>query len=105
MTSGPSVISAADAVEILRLHAAELRALGIEHAAVFGSVARGEARLGSDLDILVKLDSSLRLDAFGYAGLKRHVSELFSVEVDVVNAAALKEPVARTALQDAIYAF
>jgi hypothetical protein len=33
----------------LRAHERELRRLGASHAAVFGSVARGDARAGSDI--------------------------------------------------------
>jgi predicted nucleotidyltransferase len=35
----------------LRRHEAELRRLGIEHLYLFGSVARGEAREDSDVDL------------------------------------------------------
>ena len=34
----------------LRAHEAELRQLGIEHLYLFGSTARGEARVDSDID-------------------------------------------------------
>ena len=45
------------AISILQQHADALRARGIQHAALFGSVARGEASLESDLDILIELES------------------------------------------------
>jgi hypothetical protein len=41
----------------------------VRHAALFGSVARDEARADSDLDILIELDPALKIDAFEYAGL------------------------------------
>ena len=40
-------------LETLRAHETELRGLGVAHAAVFGSVARGEERAESDIDVLV----------------------------------------------------
>ena len=47
-----------DAVpEKRRTHERELRLFGVSHAAVFGSVARGEAKAESDTDVLVELDS------------------------------------------------
>ena len=46
---------------------------GITWLAVFGSVARGEARLDSDVDVLVKFKPNLRL---GYIGLERIADEL-----------------------------
>lgn len=40
--------------EIIGRLEAELRALGVSRLAVFGSIARGEARPDSDVDILVQ---------------------------------------------------
>ncbi|MGZ8388501.1 MAG: nucleotidyltransferase family protein [Rhodoplanes sp.] len=82
-----------------------LRARGIRHAALFGSVARGEARSTSDVDVLIELDPALKLDVFAYAGLKRFVAELFDGPVDVVNKAALKPYLRRPVAADAVYAF
>jgi predicted nucleotidyltransferase len=47
-------------LEALKAHEAELRQLGVRHAAVFGSVARGQARPQSDIDVLVDLDPTSR---------------------------------------------
>jgi predicted nucleotidyltransferase len=43
-------------LDTLRAHETDLRQLGVAHAAVFGSVARGDAGAGSDIDVLVDLD-------------------------------------------------
>jgi predicted nucleotidyltransferase len=45
-----------DVLHTLRMHRDALRRLGVSHAAVFGSVARGESGGESDLDLLVDLD-------------------------------------------------
>ena len=58
------------AIKILRGHADALRARGVQHAALFGTVARGEAKTSSDLDIMIELDPGMRLDLFSYAGLR-----------------------------------
>lgn len=94
-----------DAIAVLRQHADALRARGVRHAALFGSVARGEAGPLSDLDILIELAPDAKLDAFAYAGLKRYIADLFSGPVDVVNRDALKPYLRRPAASDAIYAF
>ena len=51
-----------NAIEILQQNQDALRARGIRHAALFGSVARGEARSTSDVDVLIELDPALKLD-------------------------------------------
>ena len=94
-----------DAIKVLRRHQDDLRARGIIHAALFGSVARGEAGPNSDLDVLIEFDPELNLDIFAYAGLKRYVAELFSGRVDVVNKEALKPHLRQPVSADAVYAF
>ena len=94
-----------DAVIALREHEDELRARGVRRAAIFGSVARNESRAGSDVDVLVELDPESALDVFSYAALKQYIAGLFTVEVDVVNRAALKPQLRGPADRDAVYAF
>ena len=66
------------ALDILRTNEAELRRRGVLHAALFGSVARGEARADSD---------------FG---------DLFPIQVDAVCRDALMDRVCTHADRDAI---
>jgi predicted nucleotidyltransferase len=40
----------------------DLRARGVVHAALFGSVARGEERPDSDIDIMVKIAPDSHMD-------------------------------------------
>ena len=94
-----------EAIEILQRNQDALRACGIQHAALFGSVARGEAHRTSDVDVLIELDPAMKLDMFAYAGLKRFVAELFEGSIDVVNKDALKPHLRRSVADDAIYAF
>ena len=99
------MISRDDALRILRQHKAELRARGILRAAIFGSVSRGQARVDSDIDVLIEIDRLARRTVFEVVGIKRAVAELFPGRVDVVNAAALKPGIDRSVKRDAIYAF
>jgi uncharacterized protein len=94
-----------EAIAVLVARREDLRARGVRHAALFGSVARGEARPDSDLDIMIELDPEARIDAFEYAGLKMFIEGLFSEPVDIVNRHALKSHLRPFVLGDAIYAF
>ena len=93
------------AVATLRAHEAELRRRGVAHAALFGSVARGEATGGSDIDILVELAPDAEIDLFGYVGITHYLADLFPVRVDVSNRSTLKPHVRPGAERDAVYAF
>ena len=94
-----------DALAILQKNAAALRARGIRHAALFGSLARDEARPDSDIDIMIELAPGASLDIFAYVELKDFVASLFPGPVDVVNKDALKPHVGPAATADSIYAF
>jgi uncharacterized protein len=65
------------------------------HAAVFGSVARGEARADSDIDVLVELDDALPMAS----------SRMQGPFGDVVNRRTLKPLLRGNILHDAIDAF
>jgi uncharacterized protein len=91
-----------DAVATLRRYEGALRARGIRHAAVFGSVARGDNRPDSDLDILVEFEP----EAEGsYMRLKDYIAGLFEGPVDVIDREALKPHLRTPSARDAVYAF
>ena len=92
-------------LDTLRTHESELRRLGVSHAAVFGSVARGEARVDSDIDVLVELDRDRPLGIFEYARLKLYISEILNGAGDVVNRRTLKPLLRDSILRDAVHAF
>ena len=92
-------------LDTLRAHENELRRLGVSHAAVFGSVARGEARSDSDVDVLVELDRDRPMGIFEYARLKLYVNEILNGAGDVVNRRTLKPLLRDSVLRDAIHAF
>jgi predicted nucleotidyltransferase len=92
------------ALSILRRSEDDLRARGVRRAALFGSVARGANRPGSDIDIMIEIDPSARIGIYEYAALKEYIAGLFEERVDVVERDNLK-PFIRPATADAIYAF
>ena len=92
-------------LETLRSHESDLRRLGVSHAAVFGSVARGEAGAESDIDVLVDLDENRPMGIFQYARLKLHINELLDGSSYVVNRRTLKPLLRANILHDLIHAF
>lgn len=69
---------------ILGQHRQELSALGVLSLSVFGSVARGEARADSDVDLIVELDPALRVDLLDFAHIKSEIEEMLGCAVDLV---------------------
>ena len=67
-----------------------------------GSVARGDAREDSDLDLLVDLAAGNGNELLRVSGLAEELSELLGVRVDVVAAPLLRDEVSATALGDAV---
>jgi predicted nucleotidyltransferase/DNA-binding XRE family transcriptional regulator len=73
---------------------------GARNVRVFGSVARGEDTAASDVDLLVDLDPGIGV--VGLAALKRELTELLAVSVDVVPADTLKLRIRDEVLAEAI---
>jgi predicted nucleotidyltransferase len=94
-----------DALEVLRHSQAELRARGVRRAALFGSVARGESRPDSDIDIMIEIDPDAPIGVYEYVGLKDYIAGLFDAPVDVVSRDSLKPYIRPAATADAVYAF
>jgi len=69
--------------DILRIAARH----GARNVRIFGSLTRGDAKAGSDVDILVKLDD--RCSLIDHIALMRELEELLGCPVDVVSEDAL----------------
>jgi len=82
-----------------------LREQGVAHAALFGSLARGDNHIDSDIDIMVEIASDAPVDLLRYVGIVQFIKDLFPVPVDVANRAGLKSFVRPSAEREAIYAF
>ena len=85
---------AGQVIATLQAHEAELRHAGIRRLSLFGSVARGDAEAGSDVDLLAELDPEARIGLFGLSALERRLAELVGRPVDL-----LPEPVEKPRLR------
>ncbi|HEY1981194.1 MAG TPA: nucleotidyltransferase domain-containing protein [Xanthobacteraceae bacterium] len=98
-------MNAQDAIATLRRYENALRERGVAHAAVFGSVARGDNLPDSDLDILVEFEPGSEGSIYDYVRFKEYVAGLFDGPVDVIDRAALKPHLRAPAAHDVMYAF
>ena len=94
-----------DVLDRLRENERALRARGVSHAALFGSVARGEQKPGSDIDIMVEIAPDAPVGVYEYVGIVQFIEDMFPTRVDVVDRAGLKRYVRPHAERDAVYAF
>lgn len=74
----------AEAIARLRAREPDLRAMGIRHLSLFGSVARGEETRNSDIDLAAELDyEQIRaLGPFGYFGIEDRIASILGTKVD-----------------------
>lgn len=90
--------------ELLRLKKKEIQQIARQHGArnlrVFGSVARGEAAKGSDLDLLVEMESGRSL--LDLVAIKQDLEELLGCKVDVVTEAAVSPYLRERVLNEAV---
>lgn len=64
------------------------RRFGVRNLALFGSVARDQARENSDLDLLVTFEEKADFDRF--MGLKLYLEDAFNRPIDLVTQGALR---------------
>jgi predicted nucleotidyltransferase len=90
--------------ELLKTRRSEIltlaRKYGAHNVRIFGSVARGEARLDSDIDFLVELEPGRSL--FDLGGLLYELRNLLGVEVDVVTEKGLRQRIRDRVIQEAV---
>ena len=92
-------------IEKLRHHELELKAAGILHIHVFGSVARDEASSISDVDVLADFDKSKRITLVKVGSLQSRLSNMLGARVDLSSRDWMREPVKSKALREAVIVF
>jgi predicted nucleotidyltransferase len=92
-------------IETLRRHRAELQEAGVEHLVLFGSVARGESSVQSDIDLMAEFNPEKRRTLLTMVRLEDRLGELLGNKVDLSPAHAMNAAVRARALREAIHAF
>jgi len=92
-------------LSILREHEPELKANGIAHLRLFGSVARGDQTKASDIDLLADFNDDARMTLVKFARLQHDLSVLVGTEVDLISSQGLREYFREQVSEEAILAF
>lgn len=77
----------------------------VQELAVFGSVARGEARPDSDIDVLVEFEPSARIGFIALSQLAHELEEVLGRRVDVVTKRGLHPRIRDRVLAEAEVVF
>lgn len=85
----------------LKAQRLKLTALHVKSLAVFGSVARNEAKADSDVDILVQFDGPTTFDR--YMTLKAFLEDLLGGPVDLLTRRGIRPELAPSIEQEAVY--
>lgn len=81
-------------IATLRAYEPELRQAGIRHLSLFGSVARGDAEAGSDVDLAVEFDPAAGMDLIRMVAIERRLGKTLGRPVEI-----LPEPIENARLR------
>ena len=82
----------------------ELKKYSIKDLYMFGSYARGDAGNESDIDILIDFEPNVQIGLFTFAKIRRRLSELLDMEVDLVTVEAIRPEMKEEIVQEAVRA-
>ena len=89
-TGGHTAPKKSEILATLKALEPELRQRGIASAAVFGSVARGQAGPDSDVDVLVDVDPAAQFDLIDLVAVRNLLADRLGRPVDIVQREAIK---------------
>ncbi len=91
-----------EALNIIARHQDDLAQFKVKSLAIFGSVARNEARPDSDIDLLVEFSTPVGI--FEFIDLKEYLESILKVRVDLATEPALKKQMKTQILKEAVRA-
>ena len=91
-------------IDHIQANRALLKEFSVKSLSIFGSVARGDFRPDSDVDILVEFDPDARIGFFAFARLQRRLSDLIGRPVDLVTPDALHQAMKNRILEESVHA-
>jgi predicted nucleotidyltransferase len=89
---------------ILRNNPDVMHRFSVKSLYLFGSVARGESKEGSDVDILVEYEPDARVGLFQFVRLRRELSNILGCDVDLATPDSLHKELRDDILKEAVHA-
>jgi uncharacterized protein len=83
-----------EAISRLRRHEADLKRLGVAHLYIFGSIARGEARDDSDVDLFFDYEKG-KFGLFELMDVKEHATNILGRNADIMTRDSLHKTLRR----------
>jgi uncharacterized protein len=93
-----------EVIACLRQHEADLRRLGVEHLYLFGSVARGDARENSDIDLFFDYEKG-KLGLFELVDVKAFTASILGHATDITTRDSLHKTLRHTIEATALRVF
>jgi uncharacterized protein len=94
-----------EALRRLNRNREKLRTYDVQHIAVFGSTARDQATLHSDVDVLVEFVPEAHVGLFTFVRLLDFLGDVMDTRIDLATPAALRSEMRDEILSEAIRAF
>ncbi len=94
-----------DLISTIRSAAPELKAEGVTKLAIFGSRARGDARPGSDLDVLVEVEPDSKFSMLNLVGVEHIIERATGLDVQATMRRSLEPRMAERIADDIIEVF
>ena len=92
----------ATVIKLIAENRNELNHFGVASISIFGSIARGDARPDSDIDVLVEFSRPVGM--FEFIDLKEYLESILNQKVDLATQESLKHQLRDQILKEAIRA-
>lgn len=92
--------SRSDIIELVEDNRTAIKEFGVREFGIFGSFARDEQKLTSDIDVLVELERETFKD---YMGLLSFLEDIFGRKVDLVMKDTIKPIIRDRILRETVY--
>ncbi len=94
-----------EAIRRLGRNRQKLARFHVAHMSVFGSTARDEATLHSDVDLLVEFEPGARVGLFAFVRLQDFLADVMGCRIDLATPGALRDEMRDQILEEAVRAF